>query len=208
VIDLRNDTFLTVAEVAAMLRLNPQTIRNWIDAGELPAVRVGERRVRILRRELDAFLQHSTHRWRGWRATEGAQAGDELLTVGEMAGMLGVNTRTVRSRIDSGQLSAVRVGERGVRIRRRDLHPGSQSGPSVPLPAFERASVLGRGRTSGASLSVVIRAAMSVLARTPAVQGSHPSSRLGSSPACCSSSIVGSPSRPRWVSGSCALARR
>jgi excisionase family DNA binding protein len=35
------DEFLNVAEVAELLKLNPQTIRNWLDRGELPAVRVG-----------------------------------------------------------------------------------------------------------------------------------------------------------------------
>jgi excisionase family DNA binding protein len=40
--------FLTVAEVAGILKLNQQTVRNWIDAGKLPAVHVG-RRVRIKR---------------------------------------------------------------------------------------------------------------------------------------------------------------
>ncbi len=33
--------FLTVAEIAAVLKVNAQTVRNWIDRGELPAVRVG-----------------------------------------------------------------------------------------------------------------------------------------------------------------------
>ncbi|MGC9220128.1 MAG: helix-turn-helix domain-containing protein [Solirubrobacteraceae bacterium] len=49
------DPFLTVAEVAELLRLNQQTVRNWIDAGSLPAVRVG-RRVRIRRSDLDRVL--------------------------------------------------------------------------------------------------------------------------------------------------------
>ena len=40
------DSLLTVAEVAEMLKLNQQTVRNWIDQGSLPALRVG-RRVRI-----------------------------------------------------------------------------------------------------------------------------------------------------------------
>jgi excisionase family DNA binding protein len=47
------DEFLTVAEVAAMLKLNQQTVRNWIDQGSLPALRVGRRariRVRTSRR--------------------------------------------------------------------------------------------------------------------------------------------------------------
>jgi excisionase family DNA binding protein len=47
---------LTVAEVAGLLQLNVQTVRNWIIAGKLPAVHVG-RRVRIMRSELDAILE-------------------------------------------------------------------------------------------------------------------------------------------------------
>jgi predicted site-specific integrase-resolvase len=33
-----SDEFMTVAEIAAILKLNQQTIRNWIDAGTLPAL--------------------------------------------------------------------------------------------------------------------------------------------------------------------------
>lgn len=50
-----NDTFLTVAEVAELLKLNQQTVRNWIDQGSLPALRVG-RRVRIRRSDLERVL--------------------------------------------------------------------------------------------------------------------------------------------------------
>lgn len=50
-----DDTFLTVAEVAELLKLNQQTVRNWIDQGSLPAVRVG-RRVRIRRTDLERVL--------------------------------------------------------------------------------------------------------------------------------------------------------
>jgi hypothetical protein len=39
--------FLTVAEIASILRLNQQTIRNWFDAG---------RRVRVSRTDFDAFM--------------------------------------------------------------------------------------------------------------------------------------------------------
>jgi len=49
------DEFLTVAEVAEMLKLNQQTVRNWIDQRVLPAIRVG-RRVRIRRADLDRML--------------------------------------------------------------------------------------------------------------------------------------------------------
>jgi excisionase family DNA binding protein len=40
------DEFLTVVEVVAILKLNQQTVRNWIVEGSLPAIRVG-RRVRV-----------------------------------------------------------------------------------------------------------------------------------------------------------------
>ncbi|MGH2869067.1 MAG: helix-turn-helix domain-containing protein [Solirubrobacteraceae bacterium] len=50
------EEFLTVAEIANVLKLNQQTVRNWIDAGELPAVRVG-RRVRVKRSDFDRFVE-------------------------------------------------------------------------------------------------------------------------------------------------------
>ena len=52
------DEFLTVAEVAERLKLNQQTVRNWIDAGSLPAYRVG-RRVRVSRADFDQLVDAS-----------------------------------------------------------------------------------------------------------------------------------------------------
>ena len=49
------ESYLTVADVAELLKLNQQTVRNWIDQGSLPAVRVG-RRVRIKRSDFDRIL--------------------------------------------------------------------------------------------------------------------------------------------------------
>jgi excisionase family DNA binding protein len=54
----QEDSFLTVAEVAELLKLNQQTVRNWIDQGSLPALRVG-RRVRIKRSDLDRVLDNA-----------------------------------------------------------------------------------------------------------------------------------------------------
>lgn len=51
----REESFLTVAEVAKTLKLNQQTVRNWIDQGSLPALRVG-RRVRIRRSDFERLL--------------------------------------------------------------------------------------------------------------------------------------------------------
>jgi excisionase family DNA binding protein len=53
-----DETYLTVAEVAATLKLNQQTVRNWIDQGSLPALRVG-RRVRIKRSDFQRILDQS-----------------------------------------------------------------------------------------------------------------------------------------------------
>ncbi len=50
------ESYLTVADVADLLKLNQQTVRNWIDQGSLPAVRVG-RRVRIKRSDFDRILE-------------------------------------------------------------------------------------------------------------------------------------------------------
>jgi excisionase family DNA binding protein len=52
------ESFLTVAEVAEMLKLNQQTVRNWIDQGSLPALRVG-RRVRIKRSDFERIIEQS-----------------------------------------------------------------------------------------------------------------------------------------------------
>ena len=52
---------MTVAEVAETLKLNQQTIRNWIDQGSLPALRVG-RRVRIRRADFERVLEEGYRR--------------------------------------------------------------------------------------------------------------------------------------------------
>jgi excisionase family DNA binding protein len=46
---------MTVAEIAEILKLNQQTVRNWIDAGTLPALHVG-RRVRVKRVDFDRLV--------------------------------------------------------------------------------------------------------------------------------------------------------
>ncbi len=55
---MADESYLTVAEVAETLKLNQQTVRNWIDQGSLPALRVG-RRVRIKRSDFERILEQS-----------------------------------------------------------------------------------------------------------------------------------------------------
>lgn len=47
---------LTAAEVAALLRVEPRTVRDWCASGELPAYRIG-REHRIDHADLQAWLQ-------------------------------------------------------------------------------------------------------------------------------------------------------
>jgi excisionase family DNA binding protein len=71
----REETFLTVAEVAARLKLNQQTVRNWIDQGSLPALRVG-RRVRIKQSDFDRVIEQSYSGSQPSPAGAGASAED------------------------------------------------------------------------------------------------------------------------------------
>jgi len=53
---LRSEHLLTVAEAAQRIRVNKDTVRRWILSGQLPAVRINARVVRIAARDLDALL--------------------------------------------------------------------------------------------------------------------------------------------------------
>jgi excisionase family DNA binding protein len=68
------DEFLTVAQVAETLKLNQQTVRNWIDQGSLPAVRVG-RRVRIRRSDFEQVLANGYSRGGGGGASRPGRPG-------------------------------------------------------------------------------------------------------------------------------------
>lgn len=56
---MSDSQLLTVPQVAAELQVTPQTIRNWIDHGTLPAVRIG-RAFRVKRPDVDALLERAT----------------------------------------------------------------------------------------------------------------------------------------------------
>jgi excisionase family DNA binding protein len=55
----RQRQLLTVPQVAEQFQVTAQTIRNWIDAGVLPAVRVG-RAFRVSREDVDALLERAS----------------------------------------------------------------------------------------------------------------------------------------------------
>ncbi len=56
--DLSDSKFLTVAEVAAMMRVSKMTVYRLVHNGELPAVRVG-RSFRVLEKDVDEYLRKS-----------------------------------------------------------------------------------------------------------------------------------------------------
>jgi excisionase family DNA binding protein len=50
------EEYLTVSEAAALMRVAPSTIRRWIREGDLPAYRLGQRRVGLKRDDLDRMI--------------------------------------------------------------------------------------------------------------------------------------------------------
>ncbi len=52
-----DSALMTVEEVAAYLQLKPETIRNLTRRGELPGFKVGSRRLRFRKAEIDAWLE-------------------------------------------------------------------------------------------------------------------------------------------------------
>src|SRR5947209_19873247 len=55
--DVEGDPWLTVAEIAEELRVNPATVRLWVSKGALPATRAGQRKLLIRRSDLDRMLE-------------------------------------------------------------------------------------------------------------------------------------------------------
>jgi excisionase family DNA binding protein len=53
------DPWLTLAEIAAELRVDPATVRLWISRGKLDAARAGQRKLIVRRSELDRMLADS-----------------------------------------------------------------------------------------------------------------------------------------------------
>jgi len=52
-----SEKLLTVDEVAEILRVSPSTVYRRIQAGELPAIKLGHRQVRIKQEDLDAYIE-------------------------------------------------------------------------------------------------------------------------------------------------------
>jgi putative molybdopterin biosynthesis protein len=102
----QDEYYLTVAEVAEVLRLNQQTVRNWIDQGSLPALRVG-RRVRIKRSDLDRLLSD------GYSAGASTIAPDDGPSAEDFWGGEPVGTAETPAGVDPGGDASADVAEPG-----------------------------------------------------------------------------------------------
>ncbi|MFS3129790.1 helix-turn-helix domain-containing protein [Nocardioides sp. Bht2] len=56
--DISEAKFLTIAEVASMMRVSKMTVYRLVHNGDLPAVRVG-RSFRVTEKDVNAYLQRS-----------------------------------------------------------------------------------------------------------------------------------------------------
>ena len=68
-----DEEFLTVAEAATLLRVAPSTVRRWIREGDVPAHRIGRRRVGLRRADLAGLITPA----RPAAETKGSAAVDE-----------------------------------------------------------------------------------------------------------------------------------
>jgi excisionase family DNA binding protein len=51
-----NTEYLTIKEVAQLLSVHPNTVRNWIKTGKLPVLKTGKI-IRILKTDIPTFLR-------------------------------------------------------------------------------------------------------------------------------------------------------
>ncbi len=68
-----DEDYVTVAEAATLLRVAPSTVRRWIRDGDVPAYRIGRRRVALKRDELSNLIRPA----RPEEATSGNLVDDE-----------------------------------------------------------------------------------------------------------------------------------
>ena len=75
-----DEEYVTVAEAATLLRVAPSTVRRWIREGDVPAYRIGRRRVALRRDDLANLITPARPAWRtsgnaGRRSNSGSLAG-------------------------------------------------------------------------------------------------------------------------------------
>ena len=51
--------YYTIEEVANILKVNPESVRRWVRAKKLPAIKLGDKYIRIESSDLDSFIKKS-----------------------------------------------------------------------------------------------------------------------------------------------------
>jgi excisionase family DNA binding protein len=122
---------LKIKELADLLQLNHQTVRNMVNRGELEYVKLG--RTKYIPRVAAVKLAGGT-----------GMEMPELLTVEQVARLLQLIRQTIGNWIDAGTFPAVQVGERRFRIKRDDLDAWVDARPYTSIIDF-------RGRPSSST---------------------------------------------------------
>jgi len=52
-------TYYTIEEIAGILKVNPESVRRWVRAKKLPAIKLGGKYIRVLAVDLDRFIKDS-----------------------------------------------------------------------------------------------------------------------------------------------------
>ena len=72
-----DERYVTVAEAAGLLKVSRSTLWRWIDQGDLPAYRLGRRRVLINREDLGKLLTPARRESRAGRGDKHVEKGEE-----------------------------------------------------------------------------------------------------------------------------------
>jgi len=99
---MEEEEFLTVKEVAELLRMRPGSIYNLVKSGRLKRYPIG--RLRFRRTAVEQLMKER-----------------ELLTVDEAANLLLVHTSTIHHMVREGRLKAYLMGKR-LRFKREDIN--------------------------------------------------------------------------------------
>jgi len=52
-------TYYTIEEVANILKVNPESVRRWVRAKKLPAIKLGGKYIRVSAVDLESFTKNS-----------------------------------------------------------------------------------------------------------------------------------------------------
>jgi excisionase family DNA binding protein len=102
-----NDPWLTVAEIAEELRVNPATVRLWISEGKLGATRAGPRKLLVRRSAVDRMVEQSG---RGGRSVPVESYPLARARLRSMRMRLSSATGALRAKGDADEVRAAVVG--------------------------------------------------------------------------------------------------